>query len=153
MKHVVTFVVSVVAGSILLALATVARAATIPDGSPVSPVGSPRSTFISDAFEPGFGRDPFFPKTQRFVKKAPKEEEDRPPVEQLFPEITLRGISLEQGRKLAILNNTTLGEGEELTLKFNGKLVKAKCVEIKEKSVLVAANGTTKEILLRAALQ
>lgn len=62
--------------------------------------------------------------------------------------VVLKGISTFQGRKLCILNNYTLSEGEEFTLK--GTSLRIKCVEIKEKSVVVSANGATREIPLRA---
>ena len=137
----------------LLLTAVAADANNISDGSPVAPAGAPKSSFVSDHFEAGFGKDPFFPKTDRFQKKKVEFEEDLTPKIK-FPEISLRGISSTDGRKLAIINNYTLGEGEEFALKgSDGKAVKVKCVTIKEKSVLVSAHGETKEISLRAAVQ
>lgn len=117
--------------------------------SPVAPPGAPKSVFSDD---PSFGKDPFFPKSPRrkFVPKAPDEKPPEPTVSDLF---TLRGISFIDGRKLAIINTHTVGEGEEFTLKSNGQVLKAQCVEIKEKSVVINSGGATKEIFLRSAVQ
>lgn len=138
----------------LLAVSVASNANNISDGSSVTPAGSPKSFFVSDPFEAGFGKDPFFPKTERFQKKKVEVEEDLTPKSRLPDNISLKGISSVDGRKLAIINNYTLGEGEEFSLKGpDGKAVKVKCVTIKEKSVLVSSQGETKEISLRAALQ
>ena len=64
--------------------------------------------------------------------------------------VVLKGISAFQGRKLAIINNYTVGEGEEFVLKTRGQPIQIKCVEIKDKSAVVSVNGATKEIPLRA---
>lgn len=137
----------------LLAVSVASNANNISDGSPVAPAGSPKSFFLSEPFEAGFGKDPFFPKTDRFLKKKVEALDDAP-LKVTFPDVSLRGISFTDGKKLAILNNNTLGEGEEFSLKgSDGKAVKVKCVTIKEKSVFVSAHGETKEIFLRAALQ
>jgi hypothetical protein len=67
--------------------------------------------------------------------------------------ITLRGISVTDGQKLAIINTYTVGEGEEFTLKYRSQVLKIKCIEIKEKSVIIDSGGATKEIFLRQAVQ
>jgi hypothetical protein len=63
--------------------------------------------------------------------------------------VVLKGISTFQGKKLAIINNYPVAEGEEFSLKTGGPLLRIKCVEIKEKSVVVSVGGATKEIQLR----
>lgn len=137
----------------LLAVSVASNANNISDGSPIAPAGSAKSFFVSEPFEAGFGKDPFFPKTDRFQKKKVEAPDEGPP-KVTFPDVSLRGISFTDGKKLAILNNSTVGEGEEFSLKgTDSKAVKVKCVTIKEKSVLVSAHGETKEIFLRAALQ
>lgn len=132
---------------------TAAIADNIPDGSPVAPAGSTKSIFISDPFEAGFGKDPFYPRTERFLKKKVEVEDDHV-LRVKFPELFLRGVSSADGRKLAIINTYTMAEGEESSFKgADGKAVKVKCVLIKDKSVIVSALGETKEITLRAAVQ
>ena len=127
--------------------------ANIGDGSPVAPAGAPRSTFVSEPYEPGFGKDPFHPRTTRFNPKAPQTQEERP-VEPVIPDsIALRGISVVGLKKLAIINTSTVAEGEEVTARINGKVVKITCVEIKEKSAVISVNGATKELPLRASFQ
>jgi len=115
----------------------------------ITPPGAPKSEFIDD---PSVGKDPFFPKSPRrkFVPKAPDE---RPPDPTVPDFITLRGISSADGKRLAIINNYTVGEGEEFSLKFNGQALKVQCIEIKEKSVIINSGGATKEIFLRQAVQ
>jgi hypothetical protein len=116
---------------------------------PVSPPSAPKSVFNDD---PSFGKDPFFPKSPRrkFVPKAPDEKPPEPTVSDLF---TLRGISFADGRKLAIINTSTVGEDEEFSVKVNGQVLKGRCIEIKEKSVIIDSGGATKEIFLRSAVQ
>ena len=114
-----------------------------------APASGLKSVFTDD---PSFGKDPFFPKSPRrkFVPKAPDEKPPDPTVSDF---ITLKGISFVEGKKLAIINNSTVGEGEEFSLKFNGQVLKGQCVEIKEKSVIINSGGATKEIFLRQAVQ
>lgn len=142
---------SILAG--FLASAVAATAATIADGSPVAPPGAPRSTFVNDPEESGFGRDPFFPKTTRFTRKAPKNDEEIVVVPDFPAGLVLKGVSLVAGRKLAIINYQTVAEQEEFSIKIDGRAVKGQCVEIKEKSAVLKVNGVTKELPLRPGLQ
>jgi hypothetical protein len=116
---------------------------------PVVPPTAPKSVFNDD---PSFGKDPFFPKSPR-RKFVPKAQDEKPPDPTVPDSITLRGISSSDGKKLAIINNHTVGEGEEFTLKLNGQVVKGQCVEIKDKSVIINSGGATKEIFLRSTVQ
>jgi hypothetical protein len=124
------------------------RAENAPPSSMV-PTGAPKSEFVDD---PGVGKDPFFPKSGRrkFVPKTLDEPAPDPTVPDF---IVLKGISMTEGKKLAIINNYTLGQGEEFSLKYNGQVIKVQCVEIKDKSVIISTGGATKEIQLRTALQ
>lgn len=117
---------------------------------PIVPVGAPKSEFVDD---PGNGKDPFFPRSTR--RKAVVKTVDTAPPDPTVPSfVVLRGISLAQGRKLAIINNHTLGEGEERELKApNGQVLKIRVIEIKEKSVIIETGGFSKEIPLRSTLQ
>lgn len=95
------------------------------------------------AFDPGSGKDPFFPKSRRMdtVKgTAPL----------VVVPITLKGISSAKGKRLAIISNRTFEVGEEADLRLNGRTVRVRCLEIRESSVLVAIDGMaeTKELQL-----
>jgi len=119
-------------------------------GQSLVPPGAPKSAFTDD---PAVGKDPFFPKSSR-RKFVPKTEDEPLPPEPAVPDfIKLNGISVTDGRRLAIISNYTAAQGEEFTLKHNGQPLKVQCVEIKDKSVIIAVNGVTKELPLRAALQ
>ena len=134
--------------TVCLLLAASLRADTTAP-APIVPPSAPKSEFVDD---PSFGKDPFFPKSPRrkFVPKAPDEKPPEPTVPDI---VSLRGISFSDGRKLAIINNHTVGEGEEFSLKFNGQVLKVRCMEIKDKSVVIDSGGATKEIFLRTTVQ
>lgn len=134
--------------TVCLLLVASARADTAAPTA-IAPPGAPKSEFIDD---PSVGKDPFFPKSPRrkFVPKAPDE---KPPDPTVSDSITLRGISSVDGKKLAIINTSTVGEGEEFSIKVNGQVLKGQCIEIKEKSVIINSGGATKEIFLRSAVQ
>ncbi len=117
------------------------------------PPGAPPSVFVHQPIEPGFGKDPFFPKTKRFEREIPKNIDDKTPDPIVPDEIALKGISFIEDRKLAIINNHTAAEGEEFSLRIKGQTIKVKCVEIKDTSVIISVNDTTKEISLRTILQ
>lgn len=132
----------------LLFLAVSLRADTAAPSALVPP-GAPKSEFADD---PSFGKDPFFPKSPR-RKFVPKSPDEKPPDPTVPDFISLRGVSSAQDRKLAIINNHTVGEGEEFSLRFNGQVLKIQCVEIKDKSVIINSGGATKEIFLRSGVQ
>lgn len=110
------------------------------------PPGSPRSEFKDEI---GFGKDPFYPKSSRRPKEIIKVEPES--TRSAVPDsIVLKGISVVQGKKLAIINNYTMGEGEEFSFKAIPQPIRVKCVEIKDKSVVISVGNATKELLLRA---
>lgn len=115
----------------------------------IVPPTAPKSEFLDD---PSMGKDPFFPKSSR-RKFVPKVQDDQPPDPTVPEFIVLKGFSVFQGRKLAIINNYTVGEGEEFVLRANGQVLKVQCVEIKDKGVVVSVGGATKEIPLPRTLQ
>lgn len=118
-------------------------AATI---SELAPQNSPKSDFV-DSIE--FGKDPFYPKSSRRPKVTVKNIETEPARSTVPDFIVLKGISVLKDRRLAIINNYTLSEGEEFSLKNSGQPIKVKCLEIKERSAVISVNGATKEIPLR----
>jgi len=70
-----------------------------------------------------------------------------PPPE--FNELILKGISGPKDRRLAMINNQTLGAGESVTLKLAGSPVKLRCLEIRDQSVIVALDGREERRELR----
>jgi hypothetical protein len=147
--------ISVLAGVLVSGSAALAAPGnTIPDGSPLAPAGAPRSVFVNDPAEPGFGKDPFHPKSTRLTRiKVTTEDKDIPPPPDFPTELVLKGVSLVGGKKLAIINYLTVAEQEEFNIRVAGKQVKGQCVEIKEKSALLKVNGITRELPLRPGIQ
>lgn len=117
-----------------------AQAAQVP--APVTePLPFPKSTFVDDV---NVGKDPFFPLSTRRGQQKVKDT----PVVEAIPDILLKGVSGTAGRRLAIINNKTFEVGEQGELKSKGQSVLIKCVEIKDKSVLIRVNGLERELFL-----
>jgi len=137
-------------------LSFIASLSSAPAAMPhLDEVVSTKSAFTDD---PKFGRDPFFPKSTR---RKPVEvvtristTPDASAFTQVAGSVVLKGISGVRGKRLALLNNRTMEAGEEADFKVNNQLVKIKCVEVREKSVVIGLEGTTetKEIHLRSGM-
>lgn len=144
---------------VTLAAVTPAPAATAPAPvpapavAPAEPVPPPLSIFVID---PATAKDPFYPKSKRWVPVAPKTNNGAVVVEQpTFPdEFRVGGFSGTADKRLAIINNRTVEKGEkwDATLK-SGQRVQVHCLDIKEKSVTLEINGMAKELTLRPNLQ
>ena len=105
-----------------------------------------KSVFVD---RPNFGRDPFFPNSER-RGKLPQDIVTEPVAN--FNNITLKGVSGTSENRLAILNNKTCAAGEEIELRISGHPTKVKCVEVREKSVVISINGVTRELFLGSKL-
>ena len=103
----------------------------------------PQSVFID---RPDFGRDPFFPKSTRRGAVVSTNRTVEPLAN--FENLALKGISVNNERRLAIINNKTFEVGEEGEVRINGQLVKLKVTEIRDKSVVITVNGVSKELFL-----
>src|SRR5260370_39844175 len=118
-------------------------------------------------YMPG-GPGPFIVEMQKLSGIAPrpaaaKPQAEGPPVPMFsgaptlpppqFNEAILTGISGPKDHRLAMINNQTLGAGESVTLKLAGSPVKLRCLEIRDKSVIVALDGRAerRELRLRDA--
>ena len=128
----------------LLALTALAAPNVTP---PVEEASPAKSVFID---RPDFGRDPFFPTSIRRGKATPTNPIVEPVAN--FRDLVLKGISSNKEKRLAIINNKTFEAGEEAELRINGQLVKVKCTEIRDMSVVVSVNGATKELFLGGKL-
>jgi hypothetical protein len=59
----------------------------------------------------------------------------------LYSDLKLKGISGSGNRRLAMINNQTFASGDQLPVKVGDKKVNVRCVEIHERSVIVAIEG------------
>jgi hypothetical protein len=110
---------------------------------PVAEVVIPKSVFVD---RPDFGRDPFFPKSERRGKVTQTTTTVQPVGN--FDSIALKGISVNNERRLAIINNKTFEVGEEGEVPVGAQRVRVKVVEIRDKSAIVSVNGVSKELFL-----
>ena len=110
-----------------------------------------KSVFIND---PSFGRDPFFPNSSRrpLVVTNAVVEVYTPPPPSVPEDIFLKGVNILKDRRLAIVNNYTVAQGEEFELKLKGKIYRVRCVAVKERSAVISVDGVNKELLLRLGL-
>ena len=58
-----------------------------------------------------------------------------------YKDLVLKTISGPRGRRLALINNQTFSAGEAARVRLNDSEVKVRCVEIRERSVLVSVEG------------
>lgn len=142
----------IAAGLFALALAAApdaSLAATAP-ATVEPPVAAPKSVFN---LQPSFGKDPFFPTSKRRVRVVVVDKGGPQVQKSGVPDwVVLKGFSVLKDRKLAIINNYTVEPGEEFTLKMNGQPRKFKVIEIKDSSVIIEADGVTKELHLRPGI-
>jgi len=139
-----------------LALAAIASAPAAQAPAPTPHAGAapvPEIRFVKSDFvtTPGFGKDPFFPKSIRINKAiVALNPIDTAPS---FGFLTLKGVSGPKNHRLAIIaagsNNRTFEPGEEAEMKTpNGQSVKVKCVEIRDDGVVVSIGGQTQKLYL-----
>jgi len=119
--------------------------AATPAAAP-APQEQNKSVFVD---RPNFGRDPFFPSSSR--RGSIVQDTVVEPVAN-FNNIVLKGISGTAEKRLAIVNNKTFEAGEDGELRISGHLTKVKCVEVREKSVVISINGVTRELFLGSKL-
>ncbi|MCI0745273.1 MAG: hypothetical protein L0Y58_07700 [Verrucomicrobia subdivision 3 bacterium] len=117
-----------------LVLASCAFAAPTPAPQPVDP---PRSVFT-------VGRDPFYPNSTR----VPKAQIVPVVVPVNIVKLSLNGLSGTKDKRLAIINNRTFEVGEEAEMRVNGQPVKVKCIEIRDRTVVITANGVAQEMAM-----
>ena len=106
----------------------------------------PQSVFIVPTSDTE-GRDPFFPKSERFHKRVISLDTSAPiPVVPLV----LNGLSGSGDHKLAIVNGHTLAEGEESEVTTTAGRTIVRLIEIKDKSVVIEVLGERRELHLRS---
>ena len=114
----------------------------------------PKSTFINN---PEVGKDPFFPHSTRrkdamprLVVTAPSTNATSAPA--IYVDLKLKGIAGTKEQRLALINSVTMAQGEIADIKCaGGQIVKIRCREIRDHSVLVelVAIGEVRELKLR----
>ena len=101
-----------------------------------------RSVFTIPA-GPKEGCDPFFPNSSRpFESTTPAA---KPGVEAVS--LVFRGISGSAAHPFAIINNHTVGEGDEGDVLTEMGRVHLRCIEIKRNSVLIEYGGQRHELV------
>ncbi len=67
-------------------------------------------------------------------------------------EIQLRGISGPPGRRLALINDATVAMGESCRVRVGSTNRNVRCLEVRDRSVLVEIDGQPQELVLRSKL-
>ena len=102
-----------------------------------------RSVFILPA-NPGEGRDPFFPKSNRPYESAPTVTNNVVEVTALV----VKGVSGSTDHRLVIINNHTFAAGDIADVITEQGRIRVHCVEIKPRSVVVEIGGHYHELLI-----
>lgn len=92
------------------------------------------------------GKDPFFPKSTRRAEKVSSSTE---PIIPPSAQLALKGISGPANRRFALINNQTLAAGELASVRVPSGLVKVRCWEIHDNSVVVSIEGNPERKELR----
>lgn len=143
----------------LVALATFAGVAADADNTNSVPLWlSPRievkSLFVDD---PRTGKDPFFPTSTRRLEAMTPQNTGTNIAQQpnaVLQHLALKGISGMKGQRLALINSSTVGEGELAEIRFGPQVVKVRCREIRDRSVVIELDGLgeVKELKLREGI-
>lgn len=141
-------------GALLTVLTVHVNASGQPATPPKSEVLIPKSTFVNN---PEIGKDPFFPSSTRRKDAMPRAVVTAPstnstPAPTLQVDLKLKGIAGTKEQRLALINSVTMAQGEVADIKCaGGHIVKVRCREIRDQSVLVeiVALGEVRELKLR----
>jgi hypothetical protein len=130
-----------------LALAPGGAHAAGKPAAPAQEAAPPRSVFVID---PQVGRDPFFPRSTRSPGRIPiKTNEPVATISSQFPvEIRVQGFSNKRDQIIVIVNGKSITKGEKIELNLRGQRVHVRCLDVTEKTILLEANGITKELSL-----
>lgn len=113
------------------------------------------------------GPKPFISEVEKLIRpqpemiptKAPARKADESPRPGKVPvtaetnraELRLRSITGPKQRRRAVINDRTISAGETMLMKLPAGAVKVRCVEIRERSVIVTVNGGPARRELRLA--
>jgi len=110
-----------------------------PTAAPAKPVPV-RSEFVMPA-SPQEGRDPFFPESTRPYESAMVVKRT---VE--VNAFSVKGISIENGHPMAIINNHTFAVGDEGDVLTPTGRVHLRCTDIRAGTVEIEVNGVKREL-------
>jgi hypothetical protein len=115
--------------------------AAAPVAQPAAPEVVSRSVFVIPTNSKD-GRDPFFPNSTRSYETVSAARPNAGDVSSLV----LKGISGLPNHRLVIINNHTLGVGDEADLVTPQGRIHIRCVEIKARSVVIESGGQRHEL-------
>jgi hypothetical protein len=141
MKRCIISCKSATVAGLAASLVMVWPVAAAPVTQPAAPDVIPRSVFIIPT-NPQEGRDPFYPNSARPYENAPAAKKSAGDVTSLV----LRGISGSPDHRLAIINNRTLGIGDEQDMTTPQGRIHIRCVEISTNSVVIESGGQNHEL-------
>jgi hypothetical protein len=128
--------------SLVLALAAAslpAIAAEPPKAAPAKPL-PPRSVFVVPSAVRE-GRDPFFPESTRPYEDAVASKHTLD-----SNSFAVKGLSIERGRAMVIINNHTFAVGDEGDVLTTGGRVHLRLVEIRPGIAVIEVNGSRREL-------
>jgi hypothetical protein len=133
---------------LVMVAALIASAAAVnADNKTNAPAARPLAVFKDDLA----GKDPFFPESTRRTAQpvTPGSTKESPAIAANV--FSLKGISRSAVQPLALINNATIAVGELAEVRANGRPIKIRCREIRERSVLIEIDGTgeMRELKLR----
>lgn len=113
-----------------------------------------QSVFVADARA---GKDPFFPNSTRgreVIVPETIQTNSTPQPTLALNNLALKGISGHKGQRLALINSSTVGVGELAEIRYGQQTFKIRCLEIRDRSVLILLDGTgeTRELKLRDSI-
>jgi len=129
-----------------LPLATVLWASPLM-AAPTSPSQPAKTNTVRSVFtlpaNPGEGRDPFFPKSNRPYESAPSVTNSNV-VE--VTSLVVRGVSGSTDHRLVIINNHTFAGGDEGDVTTPTGRIHLRCIQVKTNSVIVEVGGQIREL-------
>jgi hypothetical protein len=93
---------------------------------------------------PSDGRDPFYPDSTRIYKSTVAKTNQPSVASTSF--LILKILSGPPGHRLATINTTTFGTGEEADVATAMGRVRVRCLEIRDESVLIDISGERREL-------
>ena len=125
-----------------MALAAAGAPAVLGEPPKAAANPAPRSVFVMPT-SPHEGRDPFFPQSSRPYEDATPAKPTQAPVGNFF---TVKGLSIENGHTMVIINNHTFAVGDEDDVMTPGGRVHLRLIEIRDDVVEIEADGTRREL-------
>lgn len=124
---------------IALAAASVPAVFGEPAKAATAPAAAPKSVFVMPV-SPREGRDPFFPESTRPYEEAkPANSVDE-------SSFVVKGLSVEHGHAMVIINNHTFAVGDEGDVLTSAGRVHLQLVAIRPTTAVIEVNGLRREI-------